>query len=113
MRPAQRGASFVGLLLIGVALVMAGTIGLQLVPIYMEKTSVQRAVNQSAQLASVIEVRSQFDRAAQVDGIESIAGKDLVVGKEAGRLVVSYAYSREIHLVGPAYLVLKFTGRSP
>lgn len=104
--------TFVGVLVTGFVLVVAVTIGIQMLPIYMEKMSIQRAVSQSAQAATASEVRLRFDRTAQTDDITSIGGKDLMVGKEAGRLVVSYAYSREIHLLGPAYLVLKYAGRS-
>lgn len=113
MRAAQRGMTFVGLLLTGMVLVFAGTVALQLVPMYMEKMSIQQAVNHAAQATSMSEARSRFDRSAQVEDIHSIAGKDLLVSMDTGRMVVSYAYSREIHLVGPAYLVLKYAGRSP
>ena len=58
------------------------------------------------------EVRSIFDKAAQIDDIRSIAGKDLEVGKEGDRVVVSFAYSREVHIAGPAYIVMKYEGRS-
>jgi hypothetical protein len=57
-------------------------------------------------------VRSIFDRAASVDNIKSISGKDLEVSKEGEKIVVSFAYQREIHLFGPAYLTLKYSGRS-
>jgi hypothetical protein len=34
------------------------------------------------------------------------------VTKEGEKIVVSFAYEREIHLAGPGYLTLKYTGRS-
>ncbi|MCY1313926.1 hypothetical protein D9M70_645010 [compost metagenome] len=58
------------------------------------------------------EVRSIFDKAATIDDITSITGKDLTVGKEGNQVVVSFAYNRDIHLTGPAYLVMKYEGRS-
>ena len=36
----------------------------------------------------------------------------LVVSKEGDKTVVTFAYTREIHLAGPAYLLLKYDGRS-
>ena len=39
-----------------------------------------------------------------------ITGKDLEVTKEGDKVVVSFAYQREIHLAGPAYLTLKYAG---
>jgi hypothetical protein len=34
------------------------------------------------------------------------------VSKEGDKVVVSFSYQREIHLAGPGYLTLKYTGRS-
>ena len=53
-----------------------------------------------------------ISKAAIIDDVRTIAGKDLTVGKEGDRVVVSFAYVREIHLVGPAHLVMKYEGRS-
>ena len=53
-----------------------------------------------------------FDKATEVDAISSIAGKDLVITKEGDKVVVSFAYQREIHLAGPAWLTMKYAGRS-
>jgi hypothetical protein len=60
----------------------------------------------------VSEVRTIFDKAASIDDIRTISGKDLEVGKEGDRVVVSFSYTREIPLAGPAYLVMKYQGRS-
>jgi hypothetical protein len=60
----------------------------------------------------VAEVRSLFDKAASVDNISSISGKDIEVTKENDKVVVKFAYQREIHLAGPAYLTLKYAGQS-
>jgi hypothetical protein len=53
-----------------------------------------------------------FDKQASVDDIKTISGKDVDVTKEGDKVVVSFAYEREIHLAGPAYLTLKYAGRS-
>jgi hypothetical protein len=53
-----------------------------------------------------------FDKAAQIDDIKSISGKDLDVAKNNGRTTVSFAYSKEIHISGPAYLLLKYNGQT-
>ena len=58
--------------------------------------------------SSVPDVRTIFDKAAQIDDIKSIKGADLEVTKRNDKIVVSYQYSREIALAGPAYLVYRF-----
>jgi hypothetical protein len=108
----QRGLTFFGLIIVGVLLAYTGVVLAQVAPTYIEYIAVQKAVDKAAGGSTVAEVRSLFDKAAQIDDIRTSAGKDLVVGKEGDRVVVSYAYVREIHLVGPAHLVMKYEGRS-
>ena len=108
----QRGLSFLGLLMIGGLLAVTGVITAQIVPTAIEYQAIAKAANKSREGNSVPEVRSIFDKAAAVDNINSITGKDLEVTKEGDKIVVSFAYQREIHLAGPGYLTLKYTGRS-
>ena len=49
---------------------------------------------------------------AAIDDIQSIKGSDLEITKEGDKVVVSFSYEREIHLTGPAWLTLKYQGRS-
>ena len=111
-RKQQRGLTFVGLLVVGILLALAGVVLAQAVPTYIEYMAVQKAVDKASAGETVAEVRSIFDRAATIDNISSVSGKDLEVGKEGNRVVVSYAYERDIHLAGPAYLVMRYQGRS-
>ena len=111
-RKQQRGLTFVGLLVVGILLALAGVVLAQAVPTYIEYMAVQKAVDKASAGETVAEVRSIFDKAATIDNISSVSGKDLEVGKEGNRVVVSYAYERDIHLAGPAYLVMRYQGRS-
>lgn len=108
----QRGLSFIGLLFVGGVLAMGGVITAQIVPTAIEYQAVLKAVNKARDGNTVVEVRSIFDKATAVDNISSISGKDLEVTKEGDKIVVSFAYQREIHLAGPGYLTLKYSGRS-
>ena len=84
-----------------------------MLPTLIEFQAITKAVNKTAtEGGTVPEVKAAFDRAAAIDNIESISGKDLQVTKEGDKVVVSFAYNREIHMAGPAYLLLKYTGRS-
>lgn len=111
-RSRQRGVSFLGLLIVGGFLAVAGVITAQIVPTAIEYQAVVKAANKASQGSTVAEVRSLFDKAAAIDNINSIMGKDLEVTKEGDKIVVIFAYQREIHLAGPGYLTLKYAGRS-
>ncbi|MDO9202111.1 MAG: DUF4845 domain-containing protein [Hydrogenophaga sp.] len=112
LKQQQRGLTFVGLLVAGLLLAFTGVIVAQVVPTFVEFMAVQKAAKKAAAGSTVSEVRSIFDKSAQVDNIHSISGRDLEVGKEGDQVVVSFAYSREIHLFGPAYLTMKYEGSS-
>ena len=108
----QRGVSFIGLVFVGVILAMGGVIAAQVFPTFLEYQSINKAVNKASVGGTVAEVRNLFDRQSAVDDFKSVTGKDLEVTKEGDKTVVSFAYQREIHLAGPAFLVLKYAGRS-
>lgn len=112
LRSRQRGISFFGLIFVGALLAMAGVVAAQIFPTYIEYQAISKAANKAKEGASPAEVRSIFDKQSEVDDFKSVTGKDIVVTKEGDKVVVSFAYQREIHLVGPAWLTLKYAGRS-
>ena len=56
------------------------------------------------------EVQEAFDRQKSVDRIESLNGRDLVVTREDGITVISYAYDRRIALFDRVFLVIRYEG---
>ena len=112
MKYQQRGMSLISLLFVGGVIACTFLIGAQVAPTVFEFQAISKAANKAKAGNTVPEVRSIFDKAAQIDDISSISGKDLIVSKEGGNTVVVFAYTREVHLAGPAYLLLKYDGRS-
>ena len=108
----QRGLSFVGILFVGGVLVFGGIVAAQVFPTLLEYQAIGKAAEKAKAGSSVAEVRTIFDKARDIDDIKSIAGKDLEVSKVGDKTVVGFAYSKEIHLGGPAYLLLKYSGKS-
>ena len=109
----QRGISFFGLLIVGVLLALLAIIGARVLPTATEFMAIQKAAKKAAaEGGTVPQVRTAFDRTAAVDYISSISGKDLEVTKDGDKVVVQFAYDKEIPLAGPAYLLLKYRGSS-
>ncbi len=112
-RSRQRGLSFIGVIFIGLICVAAFAIGGQSVPIFLEYQAINKAATKAAkEETTVAGVRGNFDRAGAIDNISSVQGKDLEVTKRGDKTVVSFKYSREIPLAGPAYLVYRFEGQT-
>ena len=108
----QRGITFLGLVFGGAVVGISGVIAAQVFPTFLEYQSVVRAVNLAQSLNSVPEIRASFDKSASIDNISSVTGKELEITKEGDKVVVNFSYQREIHLAGPAWLTLKYAGRS-
>src|SRR6187402_856691 len=108
----QRGISFMGLLFVAIVLACVGVVAAQVIPTLIELQAIDKAVNKAKEGTTVPEVRAIFDRAQAIDDFKSVTGKDLDIRKVGDKVVVSYAYEREIPLFGPAYLTLKYKGET-
>jgi hypothetical protein len=108
----QRGLSLFTLVFILAVIGMVGAVGLRAFPSVLEYQAALKAINRVKDEGTVAAVRAAFDRRAQIDDITSIKGSDLQITKEGDRVVVSFAYDKEYHLFGPAWLTLKYQGTS-
>jgi hypothetical protein len=111
----QSGVTLIGLLFWAVLLSSAALLAMKVFPAVSEYRTILSMVNKIAASGgtTVPEIRAAFGRAAQVEyGVTSIKGQDLVVTKEDDRVVISFAYDKEIPLFEPVYLLIKFEGRS-
>ncbi|MDB5859362.1 MAG: hypothetical protein JWQ76_3051 [Ramlibacter sp.] len=111
-RTRQRGISFFTVIFIMAVLAGVGLIAVQAFPSVIEYQAALKAINKAKEGATVMEVRQIFDRAADIDTISSLKGKDLEIAKDGDQVVVSFAYDKEFHMFGPAWLVLKYRGTS-
>ena len=112
LRAHQRGITFFGLLFNAALFGMLGVVAAQVVPTYIEYHAVTRAAEAARLGQTPMEARDLFDKNAAINDIKSISGKDIEVGKDGEKVVIGFAYQREIHLAGPAYLTLKYSGRT-
>jgi Tfp pilus assembly protein PilE len=108
----QRGFSFFTLIFILAVLGGLGALAVQALPSFLEYQAAIKAINRAKEETTVAGVRNAFDRSANVDNITTISGKDLEVTKDGDRVVVSFAYEKQFHIAGPAYLLLKYAASS-
>jgi Domain of unknown function (DUF4845) len=111
----QSGFSMLGLLFWAIVIAYLGYVAVQVAPTVNEYMTIQRLANKAAETpaASPNETRAAFDRFREVEyTAKSITGKDLEISKEAGRTVVAFSYEKQVPLGGPAFLLLKYQGRS-
>jgi len=111
----RRGITLIGLLAWAILVGFAGYLLVRVVPTVTEFYTIQGAVDRIAAgpANTVAEIRGAFDKQRQIDGtITSVLGKELDITKQNDRVVISFAYEKEIELVGPVFLLIKYAGRS-
>ena len=108
----QAGMSIITLIFILAVLAGVGAIALQAFPSVLEYQAALKAINKAKTEGTVTAVRTSFDRAADIDNITSIKARDLEVTKNGDQINISFAYQKEFHMFGPAWLTLKYEGRS-
>jgi len=114
-RSRQSGITLIGLLFWAVLLGATALVLMKVFPAINEYRTIQSMVNKIAQTGatSVPEVRSAFEKARMIEyGVTSVTGRDLEVTKEDDKVVIKFAYDKEVPLIEPVYLLIKFEGQS-
>lgn len=114
-RRAQRGLTLFGLLFWALLIGFGGYVLVRVLPTVNEYFTIKRAVDQiaAANPSTVAEARQSFDRQKDLEySISALSGKDLEVTKENDRVVLAFAYDKEVPIIGPVYILIKYEGRS-
>ncbi|CAG1019812.1 hypothetical protein BURC_04728 [Burkholderiaceae bacterium] len=111
----QRGVTLFGLLLWAIIIGFIALLSMRVLPTMNEYFTIQKAVNKIANegLTTVPEIRSAFEKQKQIEySIQSISGADLDVTKENEKVVIRFAYDKEVEIMSPVYLLIKYQGSS-
>ena len=111
----QRGLTLIGLLTWAILVGMLGYLMVRVLPTVSEYYTIQSAVDRIAvsPAQTVAEIRIAFEKQRQIDvSISSVEGKELDITKENGKVVISFAYEKEIELISPVFLLIRYAGRS-
>lgn len=112
---AQRGLTLIGLLSWTIVVGLAGYLLVRVVPTVGEAYTIQGVVDRLAASPppTVPLIREAFERQRQIDAsIVSVKGSELDITKENDKVVINFAYEKEIELFGPVFLLIKYAGRS-
>jgi len=114
-RRTQGGITLMGLLVWAIIIGFVALLGMRVLPTIIEYSTITKAVNKIAAegLTTVPEIRAAFERQRDVDyNVTAITGKDLEVTKENDKVVIRFAYNKEVEIVSPVYLLIKYQGSS-
>jgi hypothetical protein len=107
----QAGLTLTGLIFLLILVGLVAVVAIRVVPTVTEYMAIKRAVG-AAKLAGSTpqEIRTSFDKQAEVGYIQSVTGKDLDISRDGDVTNVSFSYQKVIPLVGPASLLLDYEG---
>lgn len=111
----QRGVTLFGLMFWAIVVGAVAYLVLRVFPTVNEYLTIKRTIDKvaAASPTTVAEVRAAFERQKDIEySISSIGGKDLEVTKENDRIVIAFAYDKEIPIYGPVFLLIKYEGRT-
>jgi hypothetical protein len=111
----QRGVTLLGLVFWAVVVAFAALVVMKVLPTVNEFYTIQRAVNKVAKEGgtTVPEIRNAFERQKQIEySISSISASDLEITKVNDKIVLRFAYNKEIELFDPVFLLIKYHGES-
>lgn len=105
----QRGLSLSGLILSLVLIGLAAVLGMQVVPAVVEYQSIKKAMIEARNKGnSVAEIQAAYNKSQLAGYFSAVTANDLVIVKDEGEYVVSFAYEKKLPLFGPASLLLEF-----
>jgi hypothetical protein len=105
----QRGISLTGLIFVLAVLGFIGVFAMKVFPTYLEyKASKDAIFAAKATNGSPAEMRQTFDKNADINRIETISGKDLIISKESGETELSFAYQRKIPIFANVSLLIDY-----
>jgi hypothetical protein len=113
-RNRQRGITLFGLIFWAIFLGFFALVAMKVLPTISEYTTIKRVVNKIAHEGgtSVTDVRNSFEKQKSVEYGISISSKDLDISKENDKIVVKFAYEKEIEIMDPVFLLIKYQGQS-
>lgn len=108
---AESGITLSGLL---GALVVLGAIALVLIkvtPAWIEYRAIKGAIVKAKVAGGEPRaIREAFDKNAEVNNVDAIRGRDLMIDREDGQVQVAFRYEKRVPLVGNTSLLFDFAG---
>lgn len=107
----QGGMSLTGLILVLMVLGMFALLAIKIVPSFLEYRAVRDGmVRAKAVGGSPAAMREAFDKFAEINDIEALRGRDLLISRDGASPEISFSYEKKIPLTERATLVIDYDG---
>lgn len=107
----QRGVSLSGLIFLLAILSVLALFAAKIFPTVLEYRAIKSSIAAAkATNGSPAEMRASFDKNADINTINAITGKDLLISKDTGETEISFAYESRIPLFNNVTLLIDYSG---
>jgi len=107
----QGGMSLTALILGLVVIGLFALLAIKIIPSWLEYRAIKDGiVRVKAEGGTVPEMQRAFDKFADINNVESVKGRDLIISKDGGEPEISFAYQKRITLTDKASLVIDYDG---
>ena len=105
----QRGVSVSGLIVFfGIAIAIA-MVALKVFPLFLEYRAAKGGIESAkASHGTPAEMRSAFDKTADINAITTISGRDLIIYKANNETEVAFDYEPRVPLLSNVALMIRF-----
>jgi Tfp pilus assembly major pilin PilA len=107
----QQGLSFVGFIIVAMAVAMALITAFKVVPTYVEYFNVQQALASVAKQnngATTQVIKEAYARHADISNISAVKPEDLIITQVGGRTVIRADYEKVVPLVANVSFLFQF-----
>ena len=108
---AQRGVSLSGLIVVLAVVFGVAVLGMKVFPSINEYRAVKNGIESAKrQGGTPQQMRTAFNKAADINMIKSVEGKDLIIGKVNDEIELAFDYEDKVSLFKDVYLGIHYSG---
>jgi len=108
---AESGVSLSGLIVVLAVVGVVALVAIKVTPAVLEYRAVKQSIARAkATGGSNREIQQTFDKNADINSIDAIQGRDLMISRDNGTPEVSFRYERRVPLMGNVSLLFDFAG---
>jgi Tfp pilus assembly protein PilE len=105
----QRGVSLSGLIVVLVVVGAVAVLAMKVVPTWIEFRAAKDAIVKAKDAGgTVADMRSKFEKFADVNNVTSVTSRDLVFSKDSGDTEISFSYEKRIPLADKVSLLIDY-----
>lgn len=107
----QHGISVSGLIIILAVLGAILVFAFRMIPAYIEYNAIKNGIVSAKEAGGADrELRAAFDRHTQINDVEAVRGRDLLITRDGGEPQIGFAYEKRLPLMGNVSLLIDFAG---